>query len=85
MLPNKWLVCGLLVFWLVIAPLSLTCLNQQALAQQPCPDGEECEPNNRFGDANVTAAPGTTQGHINARRAGDAETTYQFHSGISVD
>jgi hypothetical protein len=71
MLPKKWTLCGLFALWLAIGPLWPSCLVPAALAQPPCPEGEECEPNSRFGDATVLAAMGPAEGRISP--AGDAD------------
>jgi hypothetical protein len=70
MRPHQVKYHGLLIVFLVIGALCLSPIGS-ALAQAPCPDGEECEPNNRFGDANIIVAPGEVRGRITP--AGDAD------------
>jgi len=73
-----WKVCGVLVLCTVTVLLCFTQLPQELLAQQPGPSGEESEPNNSFGDANLMAAPGQVRGRISP--AGD-EDWYTFSVG----
>jgi hypothetical protein len=56
-----------------LALMGLLCVAPawDARSQAACPEGEECEPNNRFGDASPIVVPGEVLGRITP--AGDAD------------